>query len=197
MLSKQLSSKQRTTTYATSSDFCRIFKEDMDSLYSLSLMLTADTELAEKVFVSGLHDCSEGNPVFKEWARSWARRIIVKNAVRLIVPLPVGSNGGSSAVATNAANRAIPELVPEISAVLGLHSFERFAFVLSVLEGYSDQDSALLLGCTRQTLITARIRAQQNIARSSAVHDSRAAENAAKNQDRMNATFRVALATPA
>ena len=197
MAKTELSSKERATTYATSSDFCRIFKEDMDSLYSLSLMLTADTELAEKVFVSGLHDCSAGNPVFKEWARSWARRIIVKNAVRLIVPLPVRSNGGSGTVATNAANRAIPELLPEISAVLGLQSFERFAFVLSVLEGYSDHDSALLLGCTRQTLIAARIRAQENIARSSAVRDSRAEETEPKSQDRIHANFRVPLATPA
>lgn len=184
--------------YATSSDFCRIFEEDMDSLYSLSLMLTADTDLAEKVFVSGLHDCSGDNPVFKEWARSWARRVIVKSAVRLIGPLLVHGNGGSSAVATKVANRTIPELLPEISAVLGLHSFERFAFILSVLEGYSDQDSALLLGCTRQALSAARIRALESIARSVAVRDSRAVEATLKDQDHgMNATFRVPLATPA
>src|SRR5882672_8406520 len=86
MARTQRSSKERTTTYATRSDFCRIFAEDMDGLYSLSLLLTADTELAEKVFVSGLHDCSAGNPVFKEWAQSWARRVIAKNAVRMIGP---------------------------------------------------------------------------------------------------------------
>lgn len=170
----------------------------MDSLYSLSLMLTANTDLAEKVFVSGLHDCSVGNLVFKEWATSWARRVIVKNAARLVGDLPVPANGSLSAVASEAANRAIPELLPEISAVLALQPFERFAFILSVLEGYSDQDSALLLGCTRQALIAARIRAQENIARSVAVRDSRAAEATRKNQDhRMNATFRVPLATPA
>lgn len=195
---KQFSSKERATTYATSSDFCRIFEEDMDSLYSLSLMLTADTDLAEKVFVSGLHDCSGGNPVFKEWARSWARRVIVKNAMRLTGPLPARANGGSSTAASKAANRAIPELLPEISAVLGLQSFERFAFILSILEGYSDQDSALLLGCTRQALISARIRAQENIARLVAARDSRAVEARMKNQDhRINAAFHVPLATPA
>src|SRR6478752_6109349 len=113
MARTQLSSKERTTRYATSSDFCRIFEADMDSLYSLSLMLTADTDLAENVFVSGLHDCSGGNPVFKEWARSWARRVIVKNAVRLIGPLPVGANSSSTAVASSGAKRAVPELLPE------------------------------------------------------------------------------------
>jgi len=198
MASTQDTSKERTTTYATISDFCRIFEADMDSLYSLSLMLTADADLAEKVFVSGLHDCSGGNPVFKEWARSWARRVIVKSAVRLIGPLPSQRNGSSSAVVSKAANRAIPELLPEISAVLGLQSFERFAFILSVLEGYSDQDSALLLGCTRQALIAARIRAQENIARSVGLQDNRTVDATLKNQDhRINATFRVPLATPA
>jgi hypothetical protein len=194
----QHTSKERTTTYATRSDFCRIFAEDMDGLYSLSLMLTADTELAEKVFVAGLQDCSAGNPVFKEWARSWARRVIVKNAVRIIGPLPVHENGSSSAFASSAANGAVPELLPEISAVLGLQSFERFAFILSVLEGYSDQDSALLLGCTRQALIAARIRAQESIARSVVVRKDRTVEDRLKNQDhRINVTFPVSLATPA
>jgi len=190
--------KEHDTTYATSSDFCRIFAEDMDSLYLLSLVLTADTKVAEKVFVAGLHDCSAGNPVFKEWARSWARRVIVKNAVRMIGPLPIHKNGSSSAVASSAANRVLPELQPEISAVLGLQSFERFAFILSVLEGYSDLDSALLLGCTRQALIAARIRAEENIARSVGVRDNRTVEATIKNQDRhIKITFPVHLEIPA
>jgi hypothetical protein len=199
MARTQLSSKERTTKYATSSDFCRIFEADMDSLYSLSLILTADTDLAEKVFVSGLHDCSGDNPVFKEWARSWARRVIVKNAVRLIGPLPVGVNSSSTAVASSSGTkRAVPELLPEISAVLGLQSFDRFAFILSVFEGYSDQDSALLLGCTRQALIAARIRATEGIARSVGVRDNRTVEATLKDQDRhIKATFPLPLATPA
>ena len=184
--------------HATSSDFCRIFNEDMDSLYLLSLTLTADAELAEKVFVSGLHDCSAGNPVFKEWAQSWARRVIVKNAVRMIGPLPVHENGSSSAIATSPANRAFPELLPEISAVLGLQSFERFAFILSVLEGYSDLDSALLLGCTRQALIAARIRAEENITRLVGARNNRTVEATLKNQDgHIKTAFPFHLATPA
>jgi hypothetical protein len=176
---KQHSSKERTATYATGADFCRIFKEDMASLYSLSLMLAADPEKAEQLFVSGLDDCVASNPVFKEWARSWARRTIIKNAVRLIAPGPASANGGSS----NATNRALPELPAEIHAVLELGGFERFAFILSVLEGYSDQDSALLLGCTRQSLIVARVRAEQQIARSVAVRERRQSDTNPNNQE--------------
>jgi hypothetical protein len=42
-------SNERTTTYATSADFCRIFSEDMRSLYSLALMLVGDPEKAEQL----------------------------------------------------------------------------------------------------------------------------------------------------
>jgi len=189
----QPSSKQRTTTYATGSDFCRIFKEDMTDLYSLSLMLAADPEKAEQLFVSGLDDCSTGNPVFKEWARSWARRAIVKNAVRLIAPVPVYGNGVTKAAVTAGDRKPMhPELRPEISAVVSLRSFDRFAFVLSVLEGYSDQDSALLLGCTRQALIEARVRAEQEIARS-AVREQNPAVVKLENQDTV---IKLAFPTP-
>ena len=167
----------RTTTYATAGDFCRIFKEDMQNLYSLSLMLAADPEKAEQLFVSGLDDCTASNPVFKEWARAWTRRVIVKNAVRLIAPQPGSPKRALNTVfSSDATNRSLPELPAEIYAVLRLSPFERFTFILSVLEGYSDQDSALLLGCTRQTLIAARIRAEQQIARSVAVREERQAD---------------------
>ena len=69
--------KQSTgpTLYASSGDFRRIFHEETDSLYRLSFLLTADREKAEQCFVSGFEDSVKGRPVFKEWARSWARRV--------------------------------------------------------------------------------------------------------------------------
>jgi hypothetical protein len=174
----------RTTTYATAGDFCRIFKEDMDSLYSLALMLAADPEKAEQLFVAGLDDCTSSNPVFKEWANSWARRAIVKNAVRLIVPKPAYGNGVlKTPVSGDVINQALSEMPAEIHAILALRPFERFAFILSVLEGYSDQDAALLLGCTRQALISARVRAEQQIARAVAVQDGHSSDLNPNNQE--------------
>ena len=76
----------RAAAYANSDDFRRIFDENMNSLYLLAFLLTADHGKAEQCFVSGLEDAVEGNPVFKEWAHSWARRVIIQNAVRLINP---------------------------------------------------------------------------------------------------------------
>ena len=190
--------KERTATYTTGADFCRIFKEDMASLYSLSLMLTADPAQAERLFVSGLDDCTAGSPVFKEWARPWARRTIVKNAVRLIASGPAYAKGVSSTgVLSAVTNGALPELPAEICGVLALSPFERFAFILSVLEGYSDQDSALLLGCTRPALIAARVRAEQEIARSVAGRDGRQSAANTKNQKSAIKLALTALATPA
>jgi hypothetical protein len=73
--------------YATVAGFKRIFTEDVNSLYLLSLLLTGDPDKAEKCFVEGIGESTKGNHVFKEWARYWARRSIIQSAIRLISPL--------------------------------------------------------------------------------------------------------------
>jgi hypothetical protein len=154
----------RPTPYASSADFCRVFEEDMSSLYLLSFLLTAHREKAEQCFISGLDDAVEGNPVFKEWARSWARRAIIQKAVSVIRPRPVEGSGGSSSASVNSNSNTLPaEQQVEIAAVLGLEPFERFGYVMTVLERYSDLDCSLLLGCARRDVVAARTRALQQI----------------------------------
>src|ERR1700722_10521998 len=108
----------RPMPYASSDDFRQVFDEDMNSLYLLSFLLTADRETAEQCFVSGLEDAVEGNPVFKEWARSWARRVIIVNAVRAINPRPRKENGRSISAPLDSDDKASPVEKVEISAVL-------------------------------------------------------------------------------
>jgi len=160
----------RSMPYASSDDFRRVFEEDMDSLYVLSFLLTADREKAEQCFVSGLEDAVEGNPVFKEWARSWARRVVIVNAVRAMNPRPMEENDGSNSalVSRNAATAPVEQV--EIAAVLALEPFERFVYVMTVLERYSDQDCSLLLGCARRDVVAARTRAFEQIGSSMASH---------------------------
>src|SRR6202049_2096444 len=110
----------RPTPYASDNDFCRIFQDDMHGLYLLAFLLTADQETAERCFVSGLADAVEGNPVFKEWARSWARRAIIQNAVRVINPRPADGSGRSSSASPDSNGETLPaERQAEIAAVLG------------------------------------------------------------------------------
>jgi DNA-directed RNA polymerase specialized sigma24 family protein len=154
---------QRTTgptSYASNRDFCRIFHEETDSLYQLSFLLTAERGKAEQCFVSGLEDSLKGSRVFKEWARSWARRAVIQNAVRVINPRPMQENAYSGF--NNSHKELVAELA-EIAGILELAPFERFVFVISVLEHYSEHECSVLLGCSRRDVIAARTRALQQI----------------------------------
>ena len=160
-------STEKAQVYATSTDFCRVFLENMDSLHLLSFLLTADRTKAEECFVSGLEDCVKGSCVFRDWARSWARRTIILNAVRMLVP---GRDHDTAAPVpgdpVNCKFGRTPQADAAIASILGLGDFERFVFVMSVLERYSDQDCSVLLGCSRQDVREARMRALQHVAES-------------------------------
>ncbi len=154
---------QGPTPFATSADFCRIFGEGMNSLYLLSFLLTADYSIAEKCFVCGLEDSAKGNTVFKEWAQSWARRTIIRNAIRMIKPRP--TDGPLASPASDCGVGRVRTEPAEIASIVEVPAFERFAFVMSVLERYSDQECSLLLSCTRRNVMAARTRALRQIAR--------------------------------
>jgi len=160
-------STETSRLYATSTEFCRVFKDNMDSMHLLSFLLTADLTKAEECFVSGFEDCAKGSYVFRNWARSWARRTIIQNAVRMLVPR--ANQSAVTAVPSETSNCTFgrtPEAHAAIVSILGLQDFERFVFVMSVLEGSSDQDCSVLLGCSRQDVRGARTRAMQNVAES-------------------------------
>src|SRR5580658_1125411 len=160
----------RPTPYASNDDFCRIFNQEMDGFYLLSFLLTGNHEKAEQCFVSGLDDSVTANPVFKEWAHSWARRAIIQTAVQMISPRPVEENSRSNAGAVDSSGAMRTAEQEEIAAVLDLRPFERFVYVMSVLERYSDQDCSVLLGCTRRDVIAARTRALQQIGSAAELH---------------------------
>jgi len=162
------------TAYATSSDFCRIFEKDMNRLYLLAFLLTTDHTQAEKCFVQGLEDSKHGNLVFKEWAESWARRSVITNAIRMIHPRPAIGAGADSRIAPElgalpvvsieeAAAAVEQTFCKEIAAIIALPAFQRFAFVLSVLEGFSNREASLLLDCSTHELVSARTHALQQI----------------------------------
>jgi len=156
-------STQEATPYASVADFCLVFMANMDGLYLLSFLLTGEHSLAEKCFVNGLDESQEGNPVFKEWALSWARRTIIQKAIQMIRPEIRGDRRSSST--SGGGERNSTTQPSEIANILALPQFERFVFVMSVLERYSFQECSLLLNCTRNDVISARSWAQRQIAR--------------------------------
>jgi DNA-directed RNA polymerase specialized sigma24 family protein len=144
-------------------------ERDHIQLYQLSFLLTRDPAMAERCLVSGLEDCVTGNRAFREWARSWAKRTIVQNAIRELKPRPLHSNSPRS-------ETILPDIGQlssgpgghfAIDAVLGLEDLERFVFVMSVLEHYSEHDCGLLLGCSAKEVREARSRAVEELMDSS------------------------------
>ena len=152
--------------YASPDDFHTIFNEDRKGLYRLSFLLTRDPAKAERCLVVGLEYCVRGNRVFREWARSWAKRAIVQNATRELQPRPSQSNsflsGASSLDIDQLSNRSGNHF--EVDAVLHLPDFERFVFIMSALEHYSEHDCALLLGCSARDIREGRTRALKELA---------------------------------
>jgi hypothetical protein len=148
----------QANNYATAQDFCSAFFEGMNELYQLALLLTADRQMAEHCFVAGLEESVTSNHVFKEWVRSWAKRTIIQNAIRELMPRPPANSGTFTAPhSTGGAlgqNRHFT-----LDWILALEDFDRFVFVMSVLEHHSHQDCALLLDCLPQQVEAARVRA--------------------------------------
>jgi hypothetical protein len=154
-------SNREATPYASFADFCLVFMQNMDRLYLLSLLLTGEHALAEKCFVSGIDNSQKGNPVFREWALSWARRSIIQSAIQLIQPEITHDSVSSSMSGSGDRHSTAPPA--EIANILALPQFERFVFVISVLERYSSQECSLLLNCPRGDVIAARHWALQQI----------------------------------
>jgi len=157
--------EERANQFASREDFRRIFSEDTDSLYQLLLLLTRDSVKAEQCFVGGLEDCVAGNSVFREWARSWAKHAIIQNAIRELNPRPCRSNPAPPTIFADIGQLSSrPGKYFEIDAVLRLEDHERFVFVMSVLEHYSEHDCALLLGCSVPGVREARTRVLKELA---------------------------------
>jgi DNA-directed RNA polymerase specialized sigma24 family protein len=156
--------------YATCEDFIKVFHENMNGLYQLSFLLTGDHEKAEKCFVDGIEDCVKQNRVFREWARSWAKRIVVENAIRELKPCPSLPSSSPSATVFSHSEQSSGSVGHfNLETVLGLGDFERFVFVMSVLENYSHHECALLLGCSIWEIRQARLYALEELASSGQV----------------------------
>jgi len=173
MLGTNRNAHHNSNAYATSAEFCRIFETDINRLYLLAFLLTTDHATAEKCFVRGLEDSKNGSLVFKEWAESWARRSIIANAIRMIHARPeltaadhysmYDSTSRSSGGQGDPAAPKLKTFSEEVTAIIALPAFQRFAFVMSVLEGYSNREASLLLDCSVIELVAARTHALQQI----------------------------------
>jgi len=150
--------------YATRDDFLQIFNQDLNALYQLSFLLTGDHQKGERCFVAGIEDCARENRVFREWARAWAKRIIVEKAIRELNPRRHSNSAAPPTVFSHNQQSSGPIGHFDLEALLRLPDFERFVFVLCVLEHYRERECALLLGCSASEVRDARTRAIEELA---------------------------------
>jgi hypothetical protein len=145
---------ERATPYPTVTDFFKTFNEEMHSLYLLSFLLTADHDKAEQCLVSAMGECVEGIGVPVDWARSWTRGAVLKHAIQMIMPVPEHTD----CVSITSLKRSAPSTENNpFATILLLDAFERFVFVMSILEGHSDEECANLLRCSRRDVMIARV----------------------------------------
>jgi DNA-directed RNA polymerase specialized sigma24 family protein len=148
--------------YARKEEFVSVFESERLGLQRLALLLTANSEAAKRCLIRAFRECVASRSVSKEWVLSWTRRMVIRNAISLVMGL-----GGQSFVNTNddADNGLIaffPDdslgAIAESKSILGLPEFDRFVFVICVLERYSMHDCALLLGRSPRDINEARQR---------------------------------------
>jgi DNA-directed RNA polymerase specialized sigma24 family protein len=146
--------------HASSADFCRLFAQEMASLYKLAFLLTASHKEAEQCLLSALDEAFGVHGVHRPWALSWSKRAVIKQAIRMTTLEPIRDDTTRDDWEYKEYESAACSV---INAVTRLAPLERFVFVLSVLERLSYRDCAVLLNCTPQNVSDARVRALQQL----------------------------------
>jgi DNA-directed RNA polymerase specialized sigma24 family protein len=136
--------------YARKEEFVSVFECERAGLQRLALLLTANSEAVKRCLIRAFRECIASSSVSKGWVLSWARRLVIRNAISLVM-----GPGAESFVNTNddADNGLVAfsqddwlGAIAESESILNLPEFDRFVFVICVLERYSMYDCALLLG---------------------------------------------------
>ena len=142
--------------HAVWGDFCDAFVKDAKPLYLLVFLLTANHQDAEQCFATALEAASEAT-VFRDWVRPWIRRTLIKAAIHRVLRRPSDNGQTRDSWWDSDAGTSL------FNAVAQLGSLERLVFVMAVLEGYSIKECSLLLDCSEQATVTARLHALKDL----------------------------------
>jgi DNA-directed RNA polymerase specialized sigma24 family protein len=156
--------------YATGADFCRAFKQNLNQLYMLGFLLTADHRAAERCLLSALEKAPRNKYVFREFVRSWIKRTVINAAIQSVFERP---GGGEHTREPWWEERSETLAGATIDAVTHLAPLDRFVFVMSVLEGCSNKECSLLLRCSVETVASARMQAFSTLRSRQAIRQNR------------------------
>ena len=153
--------------YASKEEFASAFESERAGLQRLAQLLTANSEAAKRCLIRAFRECIASSSVSKEWVLSWTRRMIIRNAISLVM----GPGGQSLVNINDDADSGLiafsldgaPGTFVEPESILDLPELDRFVFVICVLERYSTYDCALLLGRSLRDVNEARQRVGNQI----------------------------------
>jgi hypothetical protein len=138
---------------AGATDYSEIFIDQMNGLYLLSFLVTADRQVAERCFSKALDEYVEARGGFLEWAKQDGRRAVLSHAIQTIRPAPrqayYWAFYGSARPLVSAAHQPF-------AAITTLSAFERFVFIMSAIEGLSQEECAALLNCSIEDVAIGR-----------------------------------------
>ncbi len=147
--------------YATCADFCEVFRRNTTQLYLLALLLTANHQEAQECFVGAMDKAFAERNVFRGWEESWSKRCLIQHAIGAIIFQSGRRETQRDVWLQDACEIRFPAL---LDGVTQLKPAERFVFVMTVLEGYSLKETALLLDRTPESVHNLRIEALQRLA---------------------------------
>ena len=158
------SNLHRTRSYATDDDFEQLFLTDITEFFRLSLQLTADAAKAERCLIHAMRDCFGRCTISRNFTRVWARRMVIRNAIQLVLGSEneVGGDGKSEFHLQPSEFRI--EQLRESAEILDLPDLDRMVFVICGLERLSVLDCALLLKRSPKDVCEAIARAANRVA---------------------------------
>ena len=161
--------------YARKEEFVGVFECERVGLQRLALLLTANSETAKRCLSRAFRECIASTLVSKEWVVSWTRRMVIRNAINLVI----GPEGRSFVTTNDEVDDGFVAFSPDDTldaiaaseSVLDLPEFERFVLVICVLEHYSIHDCALLLGRSPRDISEARQRVGNQVGQIDGLND--------------------------
>ena len=157
-------SANETHSFATDGDFEQLFVAEMTDFFRLSLQLTANAEMADRCLIYAMRDCFGKSTISRRFARVWARRMVIRNAIRLVLGIDNDNACDAGCEFHMQPSGYRTEELRESVAVLDLPDVDRLAFVICFLERLSILDCALLLRKSPKDVNDAIARAAKRVA---------------------------------
>ena len=130
-------------------EYWELISAEMNILYGLSFLLTANKERADHCLEQALDEFVEGAGDFLEWARTRGRDTVLEHSIFIMKPDPDATMDFGDALFLSAGDHPF-------GAIAGLPAFPRFVFAMTTIYGKSDTECAWLLGATRWEVKIAR-----------------------------------------